>query len=255
MRTATMQSLPETGIKKVSGAEHYHRGEIVQRLISRDSIRPPFHEASGKSLPAIDFLWILFERPFLLAENRVTLCVDPICFFCRNMATNTVNFVVGRNILLWIVDGVERPTPATAPVWVVRERFFFGVLNHHEPLLDLTIPMNVAGRHFTLLTRSDFLHERCTLRPFASISEGRHRLRLGVDVMHFPKPALFVFNVPRSQMDPLKSVVLRKSYGAVFADVFPKSPFRGGLIRNRSLVGPVLRSAVNPGSQQGESRH
>src|ERR1700751_183398 len=39
-------------------------------LISKDSIGPPFHEASGRSLSAIDFLWILFERPFLLAENR-----------------------------------------------------------------------------------------------------------------------------------------------------------------------------------------
>ena len=62
---------------------------------------------SASSFPFVAFLWIFFEGPFLLGENRVTVRKDPVSLTRRLMAKHAVGFVIVGNILLWVVDFVE----------------------------------------------------------------------------------------------------------------------------------------------------
>src|SRR5262245_48211179 len=100
------------------------------------------------------------ERSFFLTDDRVALRIDPLGVLRWHVTAQAVYLEIGRNIFVWIIDAEETPTPATAPVWVVREPVL-GVFDHHEPLGNRTVPVNVASAHFTFLTRSDFLDDRC----------------------------------------------------------------------------------------------
>src|SRR5262245_47235004 len=142
------------------------------------------------------------------------------------MASHAVGFVISGNILFWVVDAVESPPPAKTPIGVIGERSRVLVLDHHEPLFELAVPMDVSRSHFTLLTLPDFLYESRTRRPLAGISECRHCPRLGIDTVHFARTTIFAFDIPRAEMDPLKSIVLGQMNRAVFINVFPKKGSR-----------------------------
>src|SRR5947209_18937702 len=109
------------------------RDIIFLVVLDKVAVNHLFTGLSIGCVPIVIFRWILFKRPLLLVENRVAVRINPVSVLRRRVATNAVDFEIGGNILLWFVDAVKTPAPATAPIWASGKRVF-SVLDHHKPL-------------------------------------------------------------------------------------------------------------------------
>src|SRR5262247_211656 len=129
-----------------------------QNLLSSRNFFEPFSKTS-----------FVTSYCLLRRENGITLDIDPVCCLCRDVAAQTIFFVVSCDLLIGRIGFEKGPSPAVAPERIAGIASFF-VFDHDEPLFRSRGPMRVPSRQCAVIGPEDFFDEYGSIRELASLA-------------------------------------------------------------------------------------